>query len=97
MIVTPYGYNPQGLAIPPILSNEPETSEGGTADWILENGGDVLSILEQVRCAINPTRPGCPGDPNSQPVIVQNGPPSEILYALGAIVILLLLVLIFKK
>lgn len=93
--------NSQKLIGPPVdttQSTGAASGNGGNAtDWVLENGDDALDILQQVLCIANPQRPGCPGDPATRPVTVQNGPPAAVYYALAAIVVLLLVILIFKK
>lgn len=72
-------------------------NEGRAVDWILENGDEAVDVLNSVLCMVNPRRPGCPGDPATRPQVIQTGLPSGWFYALGILVVILLLVLIFKK
>lgn len=74
----------------------PGRQKGKGWDWVLQNGDDAIDVLGSTLCLINPRRPGCPGDPNMQPVVVNQGVPVWVLAVL-LVVFLLIVLLIFKR
>jgi len=73
-----------------------EQQSNGTWEWIANNGDDAISLLNGVICTIKPDRPGCPGSvpPGGAPFYRRDNTP---MYILIAIVVILALIIIFKK
>lgn len=74
----------------------PGSKPGKGWEWVQENGDDAIDVLNSTLCLINPRRPGCPGDPAMQPVIVNKSVPPWLILAL-ALVFLIIVLLIFKR
>ena len=77
-------------------NNQPGRKKGKGWEWVMENGDDAIDVLNSSLCLVNPRRPGCPGDPNMQPVVVNQGMPVWLILVL-VVVLLILLLFIFKK
>ncbi|PHN06160.1 hypothetical protein [Flavilitoribacter nigricans] len=73
----------------------PGARQGKGWDWVLEHGDDVIGGIHSALCLANPRRPGCPGDPNRQPVVVNQGVPLWVIIGL-LVLFLLILLFIFK-
>ena len=75
---------------------EEQAARGQAWEWVAENGDEALGLINGVLCTIKPNRPGCPGSipPGGNTFFRQDQTP---LYILIAVVLILLLVLLFKK
>lgn len=79
--------------------------EGGrnSVDWdnIYDSINGGVATAGGVFCLINPSRPGCPGDPNRSPdTVIQNfgnQGSSVWIYVLLAIVLIVGLILLLRK
>lgn len=75
---------------------EQQASRGEAWEWVAENGDEALGLINGILCTIKPTRPGCPGTipPGGNSFFQQDQTP---IYILIGVILILLLVIVFKK
>jgi hypothetical protein len=87
-----YGFGTQSLLAPPAES--PNNNNGGWLDQVFDRVDDGFDVYNQLRCALNPTAPGCYTTGSNQQPTGASAPNNTWLYVGLAVIILLVIALV---